>query len=394
MKNIFKNGLISRFVMMILFVFGLNTIVSSPALAAVTVKYLDDTGVQCATGSSTNCSAVTSCNGKIVSMWEEKAISDALLSPNDVCDFLGYAESQNYYTVTVTAKTWTPITYTVKFDSNGGSGTMSNQTFTYGTAQNLKNNAFTRTNYKFLGWSTSKTATTATYTNQQSVNNLTQTNNATVTLYAVWKSTIYSMQLSFAGNSNTGGTAPATMTCTSQSCVLPANTFTRTGYTFDGWEVCDDPVNVFGCGMYPAGEDLAGGVSEAHDGASYTVVAKWAPITYTVKFDANGGSGSTMSNMSFTYDSAKKLTKNTYTRADYKFLGWSTNKNALSATYTDEQSVKNLTSTSGATVTLYAIWKTTVFSVVPSINGNGNTGGTKPSTFSCTTKSCKLPANT
>ena len=40
---------------------------------------------------------------------------------------------------------WTPISYTVKFNANGGSGTMANQSFKWGTAQNLTANAFTYT---------------------------------------------------------------------------------------------------------------------------------------------------------------------------------------------------------------------------------------------------------
>ena len=80
---------------------------------------------------------------------------------------------------------WTPVTYSIKFNANGGSGTMSNETMTYGTAKNLTANAFTRTDYVFLGWATSSTGNMV-YTNKQSVNNLTTTNGKTVNLYAVW----------------------------------------------------------------------------------------------------------------------------------------------------------------------------------------------------------------
>ena len=76
--------------------------------------------------------------------------------------------------------------YTVVFNANGGTGTMANQTFTYNVAQALSANAFTRTGYTFLGWSTSPSATTPTYTDKQSVINLT-TGGGTATLYAVWQ---------------------------------------------------------------------------------------------------------------------------------------------------------------------------------------------------------------
>jgi len=100
-----------------------------------------------------------------------------------------YIEPSSSYTIyedTTIKSEATLNKYYVEFNSNGGSGTMSNQTFTYGTAQNLKANEFTRAGYTFLGWSTDKSATKATYTDKKSVKNLTTENNATVTLYAIW----------------------------------------------------------------------------------------------------------------------------------------------------------------------------------------------------------------
>ena len=77
--------------------------------------------------------------------------------------------------------------------------------------------------------------------------------------------------------------------------------------------------------------------------------------TYTVRYDANGGSGTTVSSV-HTYGTAKALTANGYYRDGYTFQGWSTDKNATSAAYTDKQKVLNLTSVAGGTVTLYAVW--------------------------------------
>ena len=61
---------------------------------------------------------------------------------------------------------------------------MSNQTFTYGTAQNLTSSTFTKTGYAFKGWNTKADGTGTSYSNGQSVSNLTTTNGGTVTLYA------------------------------------------------------------------------------------------------------------------------------------------------------------------------------------------------------------------
>ncbi len=97
-----------------------------------------------------------------------------------------------------------------------------------------------------------------------------------------------------------------------------------------------------------------------------------APNNYTIRFDANNGTGS-MADLSMTYDEEKNLTSNTLTRTGYTFLGWSTDKSATSAAYNDSQSVKNLTSVDNGTVTFYTVWK--VNSYTATFNGNGGSNG-------------------
>ena len=89
---------------------------------------------------------------------------------------------------------------------------------------------------------------------------------------------------------------------------------------------------------------------------------------YTVAFNGNGGSG-TMASQTFTIGTYQALSKNTFVRDGYTFLGWSSSAGAASATYADQQSVKDITTTGGRTVTLYAIWQ---------VNGGGGGGGNDP----------------
>lgn len=76
--------------------------------------------------------------------------------------------------------------------------------------------------------------------------------------------------------------------------------------------------------------------------------------TYTVEFDANGGSG-TMKSQTFSQNKEQQLSKNTF-EAPYgsQFVGWSTEPNAFSdeIEYIDNQSI-----TVKENMTLYAIWK-------------------------------------
>ena len=78
---------------------------------------------------------------------------------------------------------WTANSYTVRFNANGGTGTMDNQTFTYDTAQTLTAKGFTKDGYTFAGWSASANGSVA-YLDGQNVKNLAESGK--VTLYAVW----------------------------------------------------------------------------------------------------------------------------------------------------------------------------------------------------------------
>ena len=71
---------------------------------------------------------------------------------------------------------------TIVFDSNGGTGTMANQTILPWLLTNLSSNVFTRGGYVFAGWNTSADGTGTPYTDGQVV-----TNPGNITLYAQWK---------------------------------------------------------------------------------------------------------------------------------------------------------------------------------------------------------------
>ena len=84
---------------------------------------------------------------------------------------------------------WIPNTYTVKFNANGGIGTMGNMTMTYGTATHLNANKYTRTGYAFLGWAKSATGSIV-YKDSASAMNITTVDKGTANLYAKWGSPI------------------------------------------------------------------------------------------------------------------------------------------------------------------------------------------------------------
>ncbi len=123
---------------------------------------------------------------------------------------------------------------------------------------------------------------------------------------------------------------------------------TKTGYAFVGWKTADGTTVT---------KDTV--VATASD---HTLYSSWSPITYTVSFNANGGSG-TMSAQTHTYDSSLALTANTLTRTGYTFKNWNTKADGTGTTYINSQSVSNLTTTQGATITLYAQWNINKYTV-------------------------------
>jgi uncharacterized repeat protein (TIGR02543 family) len=73
---------------------------------------------------------------------------------------------------------------------------MNNQDFTYGVAQNLTANTFTKTGHIFSGWTDGTTG----YTDGQEVSNLTTTNGDTVTLTAQWRANEHKLSFIVDGN--------------------------------------------------------------------------------------------------------------------------------------------------------------------------------------------------
>ena len=128
-------------------------------------------------------------------------------------------------TLSVSVPAWT--SYTIKYNANGGSGAPANQTKWKDQTLTLSGTKPTRTGYSFLGWSTSSTATSATYSAGGSY-----TANSAATLYAVWKANTYTIRY----DANGGANAPANQTKTyGVSLTLATSVPTRTNYTFKGW---------------------------------------------------------------------------------------------------------------------------------------------------------------
>ena len=127
---------------------------------------------------------------------------------------------------------WTANSYSIKFNANGGTGTMADQGMTYGTAANLKSNAFTRAGHSFLGWATSS-AGGVVYKNGASVSNLVSTAGGSITLYAVWS--INAITITFDAATNGGTSEETSRNINYGYAIGNLPTATRPYYKFSGW---------------------------------------------------------------------------------------------------------------------------------------------------------------
>ncbi len=93
---------------------------------------------------------------------------------------------------------------------------------------------------------------------------------------------------------------------------------------------------------------------------------------YTVRFHANGGTG-TMDDLELVFDQSQALPANAFTKSGNVFAGWATAAGG-SSVYADGETVENLTVEPGATVVLYAVWASSSYTVKFNKNASAATG--------------------
>ena len=118
-------------------------------------------------------------------------------------------------------------TYTISYDANNGTGSMSDTTCIYGVDCLLRKNTIQRDGYTFLGWSTNKNATSAMYVDEYKFEPFKLEDD--MTLYAIWKAHTYMIKY----NANGGSGSMSNTTCIyDKECGLSKNAFSRVGYTY------------------------------------------------------------------------------------------------------------------------------------------------------------------
>lgn len=212
----------------------------------------------------------------------------------------------------VSVPAWT--SYTIKYNMNGGSGSIANQTKWKDQTLTLSSTKPTRTGYDFLGWATSSTATSATYSAGGKY-----TANAAATLYAVWKAKTYTVSF----NANGGSGAPSSQTKTyGKTLTLSSTKPTRAGYTFKGWATSASATSA----TYSAGGSYTAN-------ATATLYAVWAVSyvkpkisSYSVERVGDEVGGSTNAKVSFkweTFNAVSSITVYFWNATESESDAWS-----------------------------------------------------------------------
>lgn len=225
-------------------------------------------------------------------------------------------------------------THTLTYDANGGTGAPASETQTYSvlspTSFTVSSTQPTKTGHTFSGWS-STAGGSVEYTAGDSI-----PASADKTLYAVWQINTY--QVSFNANGGTG--APAAQTKTyGVDLTLSSTVPTRTGYNFLGWAESSSAT----VAAYAAGGTYTKNQAK-------TLYAVWQLKTYTVSYNANGGTGAP-ANQTKTHGQTLKLSSQTPTKTGSRFRGWGLAADATAIAYEAGDDYTN-----NAAITLYAVW--------------------------------------
>lgn len=260
--------------------------------------------------------------------------------------------TQKVYATKAVKVTVKEPSYTVNYNANGGSGAPSAQTKSYQKPLSLSSTQPTRSGYTFAGWATSPNGSVQ---YRPGVQYMTDKD---ITLYAVW--TPEKVAISFDKNAYT----------VKQGEQVKIN-FTFTGnisggrYSVEKGDVCKvidqgvEPNQHYGfvtCETYaPGTTNVTLSLCDKNDNvlASKSVsitVEPIAPTTYTVRYDANGGSNAPAAQTK-NHQKDMALSSAQPTRSGYTFAGWATSSNGSVQYRPGERYSKD------QDVTLYAIWK-------------------------------------
>lgn len=245
---------------------------------------------------------------------------------------------------------WQANVNTLRFNSNGGDGAMSDMNIKTDETKTLTACGFSRKGYDFVGWAMSENGTKA-YSDKS---NYLMGSDSEYTLFALWIPTKYKITY----NLNGGSVSNANKTeYTIESETFTLTNPTRPGYTFNGWT-----------GPNLSDKTYTVSISTGSTG-NLSFTANYDANLNSLLFNANGGVGETPE-MLIETDKTVKLNICAFSRKGYDFVGWATSQNGEKV-YSDGQ---NYTMGVNSEYVLYAMWKIKTYTIEYNLNN-----GTAPS---------------
>ena len=154
----------------------------------------------------------------------------------------------------------------------------------------------------------------------------------------------------FNGNGSTSGSMPnMTDLDYSTEYTLPVSQFKKTGYWQSGWAKT-------ATGELAYSNEATISKLLSTDGSTVGLYAKWEPKLYSIRFNANNGTGLTKLQDLLYYDQTYTLLPNEFTKEGYHFAGWSVDSPNNEVTYADKARFTNLYSETGIKE-LFAHWE-------------------------------------
>lgn len=274
------------------------------------------------------------------------------------CTFLGWEYTAS--TKTFVAK-WAPVKYTITFDGNGGTvnGELRQDvSATYGTDLDPWNpDVLVWEGYTFQGWSRNSNGSVFLDPDDRIPCSQWTEN---VTLYAIWEGNQYTISYEkYRANQDTSlWTTTAPIPYGTQITIdLAGGTYdwADTIFTLTGDTALPKPTK--------AGCEFLGWKYVARN---HTFKAQWKEMTFTVTFDANGGTGE-MDPQTFRANEPQYLTDNAFTKEGATFAGWNTAQDWSGTHYKDRQQVTFRET--DQSMTLFAKWETIQYTVTFDANG-------------------------
>ena len=243
---------------------------------------------------------------------------------------------------------WSLNAYTVYYNMNGGTGSISPQPARFGNNITVSNFAPTRAGYTFAGWNTEALGAGTSYAGGSGLT-MPASN---VTLYAQWTPNNYTLNY----DANGGGGAPAAQNGlhAGDAVTLSATTPTQTGFRFNGWNTRADGTGV----TYLPSSSLTMPTGNVY------VYALWVAENLELIYNANGGTGEPAATTAATL-STVTVTSITPTRTGYNFTGWNTQAGGGG---TSQANGSTFTMPNTA-VTLYAQWTRKTVTLHYNLNG-------------------------